>query len=136
MWPSTIISALSISSKLSAANLALASPPGPPATLGLYSSTLAMGLANAAAIAATAFGTMKGGGAAGGAVGTYEASSATGLPVSSQKEKGTVINVIIEGDMIGDDAYIDKLAERLTEGVEVRDVRLVASNANVADNLY
>jgi len=107
-------------------NLAMANPPGPPWTLPLAASVLAMGLANAAAIGATAIGTMKSGG--GGAVGTYAASPATGFPtIPSGTSEEKKIVIIFKGDSGGNDIFMDHLIEKLNDSVEVRGARVVAT---------
>jgi len=70
-------------------------------------------------VAAIASQSPTGGGgvvSAGGAVPTYPASPATGLPVSTtgQESKGAV-TINIEGDFIGDEAFIDRLVEKINE---------------------
>lgn len=67
-----------------------------------------------------------GGGGGGGAVGTYPASPTTGLPTTGGGGGRTVI-INIEGDIYGDDAYIDALADKINVAVESRGVRLVSS---------
>lgn len=62
---------------------------------------------------------------------TYPVSPDTGLPTGNNT--GSSFTVYIEGDFIGDEAYIEKLAEKINEGVEDRDVRLVASHSQYAE---
>jgi len=124
----TFQTGLAVMSAFLASNEALASPPGPPATIPLASAVLKMGLVNAAAIAAQSIGqyaTAKGsggslgGGGGGAAVGVYEANPATGLP--AEEEKGS-LTIIIEGDFYGDEAFVDRLAEKINEAVDTRNV--------------
>jgi len=95
----------------------------------------ALGAAAAAAALATGFAqvdaimSMKpGGGVGGGAIGTYSASSATGLPTSvaeygttpEEKKHGT-LTINIQGDFIGDEGYIDMLVDKIN-AADDRDV--------------
>ena len=43
--------------------------------------------------------------------------------------------IIIHGDFIGDEAYIEMLAEKINEAVETRDVYLISSNAKFANEV-
>jgi hypothetical protein len=128
-------------SAFSAANQALATPPGPPYTIPLSVGVLAMGLANAAAIAGTAIGTLRSGGAAatpgGGAV------IAAPVPVASPditQVRGAggrpSLSIHIEGDFIGDESYIDNLVEKISGAVEDRDVRLVATGTRFENEAF
>ncbi len=65
-------------------------------------------------------------GTGGGAVGTYETQSPTAPFGEGDEERGG-LTIIVEGDFIGDDAFIDRLADRINEGVENRNVRMVAT---------
>lgn len=123
-----------------ASTMALASPPGPPWTIPLSHAVLAMGLANAAAIAATAFGEMKSAGGAGGAIIPASVPSApvpyaSPIPAAEQAGGRPTFTVIIEGDFIGDESYIEMLMERMSEAVEGRDVRLIATSSKFAEAL-
>jgi len=112
-----------------------------PASIAAYSSMLALGLYNAAAIAAVAIGQMVVGaiGAPGGSTAVSPVSPVTGLPVSPDTgfptEGGSTLTINIEGDFIGDEAYLEMLAEKISEAVENSDVRLVASEAHYAGAL-
>jgi len=66
---------------------------------------------------------------------TYPVSPDTGLPTSGTGSQGQTLVIHIEGDFIGDEAYIEMLADKITEGVEDRDVYLVASHSQYADAL-
>lgn len=121
---------------------ALANPtPMPPGMREAYAaSVLKMGLMGAAAIAATAIGELAGGGGvgvgAGGAAVTPVApvSPVTGL--AAQQEGGRPqVNIHIEGDMLSDEYYIEKLAEKISEAVEDRDVYIVSTRAKEAERL-
>lgn len=119
--------------------MALASPPGPPWTVPYAKSILALGLANAGVIAATAIGQGPGGagaGGAGGAVGTYPASP-SGVPEIRGEggEERATLTINVQGDFIGDEGYIEMLAEKISEAVEDRDVRLIASDSRFAERL-
>lgn len=109
------------------------------------------GLAVAAAAAAIAAGfarvsqiqAMEPGGGAGGGGGQISipvstpGAPSTGIPelpdVSEEKERPT-LTINIHGDIMNED-YVELLAEKISEAVEDRDVTLIASNANYADNL-
>jgi len=123
-----------------ASTMALASPPGPPWTIPLSHAVLAMGLANAAAIAATAFGEMKSAGGAGGAIIPASVPSApvpyaSPIPAAEQAGGRPTFTVIIEGDFIGDESYIEMLIEKFNDAVEDRDVRLIATSSKFAEAL-
>jgi len=117
-------------------NMALANPPGPPWTIPLATSVLALGLANAGLIAATAIGSGGGAGGAGGgaaigggAIGTYPA-SVTGVPkIAEEQEQKGQLTIYIEGDILAEEYYIEKLAEKISNAVEDYDVRLVSTEA-------
>jgi len=125
---------LAVMSAYLASNQALASPPGPPATIPLAAAVLKLGLVNAAVIAAQSIGQYaasknSGGslGSGGGATPTYEVSPYTGIPAGDEEKKRT-LTIHIYGDILGDEAVIDRLAEKINEGVENRNVRIVASD--------
>jgi len=120
----------------SAANQALAYPPAP--NFALYTATLAMGLSNVAAIMGTAIGQIRGGG--GGTISTGAASGVTVPAVSSEAvpvtgETGGRTNIYLMGDVLADDAYIERLAEKISEAVEAGSVRIVATEAGYAERL-
>lgn len=130
---------LAVMAALTASALARANPPGPPWTEPLAQLTLKVGLMNAAAIGAVAIGQMaaSGGGSAGG--GTYTSPTITAPATStitdvSPETRGT-LTVNIEGDFIGDEGYIEMLAEKLSEAVGDRDVTLYASDSRFAEAL-
>lgn len=115
---------------------------GPALGAAAAASAIWAGLANVAKIANMEPGGGAGGGGGGGAVGTYSASPTTGLPTAypaaaeaGQGEQRSSLTINIEGDMIGDEGYVELLAEKISQAVESRDVRLVASNAQVAQSL-
>ena len=128
---------LAIMAAHTAAGLALAHPPGPPTTIPLAAKVLKAGLLNAAAIAATTMGQMATGGSigiSGSGSSITDTSTTDSLDDIDEEKKGTLeINII--GDFIGDEAYIEMLAEKISEAVEDRDVFLVASEAKYADEL-
>lgn len=112
-----------------AANEALASPPGPPWTIPLAVAITAMGLANVATIAAQKVGggTVGGGGAA--PVATTPAANplapATTPLIGGEEQRH--INIYFEGGVITDKAFMEDLAEKLSDLVEGSEVRLVSS---------
>ena len=103
-----------------------------------YAGVMAWTVANVALIAAAgvARGVSVAGGGTGGSfgasTGTYAASPITGTP---EEERRGNLTIIIEGDFIGDEAYIEMLAEKISEAVEDRNVRLIASNSRYAEAL-
>lgn len=120
-----------------ASTMALATPPGPPYTIPLATAVLAMGLSNAAAIAALGLGTLIGGGGGGAAAAPTIAQPLAISPypgIEEPEERGALI-IIIEGDVLTEDYYIDKLAEKISKAVEDRDVRLIATHAKYAEVL-
>lgn len=48
--------------------------------------------------------------------------------------RGSLI-INIQGDMIGDEGYVEMLAEKISAAVEDRNVTLVASNARTAEQV-
>jgi len=63
-------------------------------------------------------------------------SAVTGLPITGdQFQGGSTLTINIEGDFIGDEAYLEMLAEKISEAVENSDIRLVASEARYAGAL-
>ncbi|MCK9326037.1 MAG: tape measure protein [Bacteroidales bacterium] len=123
-------------SAFSAANQALASPPGPPSTVPLAAAVLAYGLANVASIAATAIGQTKSGSVSSGNI-SYTSDLSTGLGATTTDAAETTgsLTINIQGDYIGDEGYVEMLAEKISEAVEDKNVRLVASNAQYAEAL-
>uniref|UniRef100_A0A6H1ZD29 Putative tail protein n=1 Tax=viral metagenome TaxID=1070528 RepID=A0A6H1ZD29_9ZZZZ len=115
---------------------AMASIPfvGPALGAAAAAAAMAFGMAQVSAISSM----QPGGGSAGGignaTVGTYSANPITGFP-EKESNKGT-IHIHIEGPVIGDESYIEMLAEKISEAVENRDVILVASNAKYADKVF
>ncbi|MEO5366069.1 MAG: tape measure protein [Magnetococcus sp. WYHC-3] len=114
--------------------------------LETFKGPYAYAAAVAAAAAAAAFGmarvyqimsTSPGSGSAavsgGGAMPTYSAAPNTGIP--DEQDQRTTLTINIEGDFIGDEAYIEMLAEKISEAVEDKNVRLVASDAKYAGGL-
>ena len=62
-------------------------------------------------------------------MGTYAASSATGLPAqsASTEKEATPITVILKGDSSGESQLIDYLMDKFNIAVEVRGGRLVST---------
>ena len=122
-----------------ASNLALAHPPGPPSTIPLAAMVLKVGLANAAAIAATGLGQFAASGNSGATGGgsytspTVTTDASMYQSAESQEEKKGTLTINVQGDYIGDEGYIEMLAEKISEAVEDRDVTLIASNSKYAD---
>ena len=119
---------MAIMSAYKASAMALAHPPGPPTTIPLASMVLKTGLLSAAAIAATTIGQMTApSGSVGG--GTYISPTVTTpeeiLPTTEERRGSLTIN--IQGDLIGDDAFIDDLVERIN-AAEDRDVFINQTN--------
>jgi len=53
---------------------------------------------------------------------------------TTEEPRGQVI-INIEGDFIGDEAYIEKLVEKITGAVEDKDIRLIATNTKYSEAL-
>jgi len=141
-----IETAKAVISAFSAANLALATPPGPPATIPLSQATLAMGLANAAAIAATAIGQGSGRGGAKtvptGGLGVTPTLTPGGpaVPVAStfgQPGAGAAgpVNVYLYGDFLNDEDALIKWADKMSELVRDRAIVFHASHATEAEGI-
>jgi hypothetical protein len=80
----------------------------------------------------------SGGGGGGSSSGSYSSGStmAQGTEAYNQEEdKRGQMTIIIEGNVIGQEDYIIDLAEEISKAVEDKDVRLVASNARIAEAL-
>jgi len=113
-----------------ASNLALATFPGPPYTVPLAAAVLKAGLINAAVIGSMAIGeyaASKNTGATG--AGSYVSPVVTTPSVKApatvsepqQAEQRGTLTINIQGDFIGDEAYIDTLVEKINDA-EDRDV--------------
>jgi len=132
---------IAVMSAFKAYAVALANPPGPPWTIPVAEVARTAGLWAAGGIAATAIGqvAMSSGSAGGAAVATTPAYD-TSVPAISGGEEDTTgtpqLTIIFEGDVrIEDEAYIEELAEKISDAVQDREVRLYASNAQFADAL-
>jgi len=119
----------------SASNLALANPPGPPFTIPLAAAVLATGLANAASIAAIAIGQTKTGSVSGGNIAYTSDIGMSPVVSAAETEKTGTLIINVYGDYIGEEGYLEMLAEKMSEAVEDKNVRLVASNAQYAEAL-
>lgn len=129
--------ALAIISGHAAGAKALAEVPYP-ANLAVSAKMVSLGYWQAAAIAATAIGTLatSGSGSSGG--GTYmsptvtTSASITPIGTTQQEEKPEqkgIFNIYVDGDFIGDKEWVGNLAERISEMVENYDVTFIASHA-------
>lgn len=119
-----------------AATAALAAYPGPPG-IALAALETSLGLANVAAIANAKEGKSSGSVSSGGATGTFSASPVTGAPIlpTTPTETRGSIEINIQGDIIGNDAFVDDLVEKISTAVETRDVVLTATTATEAGAL-
>lgn len=90
---------------------------GPALAVAAAAAATAAGMAQVSAIASTSPGTTS---VSGGAVGTYPASPVTGLPVSTigQTETKGAVHIHIEGDFIGDEAFVDRLVEKINDAAD------------------
>lgn len=115
-----------IVSAYQAANLALATIP-PPAGEAVAAARLKYGLMNAALIGATAVGQMaaSSSGSVGG--GTYTSPTVTTTDAFEAGESRGSINFYIQGHVIGDEAFIDDMVEKIN-AAEDRDVFINQSN--------
>jgi hypothetical protein len=94
--------------------MALASPPGPPFTIGLAESVRAMGYANAALIAASAIGALSGGfGGGGSAIGSPTNPAVTSPVRSSPSQQGAQWTIIINHTGIMDKNTITAVTNEL-----------------------
>jgi len=111
---------------------------GPALGAAAAAAAIAAGMARVAAISSQQPGSTGGvSGGGGGAVGTYSASPTTGLPDYGYgaPEKTGTLTINFQGDFIGDETYIENLVEKISDAVETRDVRLVATNSRYAEAL-
>ena len=116
-------------------NNALATIPYP-FNIAAAAHALKIGLIGAAAIAAASIGQMASAGGGGGGGGTIATPTYPAYkPEYYEDQKKGSLTINIQGDVIGDEAYIEMLAEKISEAVENRDVIFVASNAKYAENL-
>ena len=124
---------------------AMASIPyiGPALGAAAAAAAIAAGMARVSSIASMEPGGGAGGGGGGGgggvgAIGTYAASPASGLPMgipAGAQEQKAALTINIQGDYIGDEGYVELLAEKISKAVEDRDVRLVSSNSKFAERV-
>jgi len=133
-------------SAISASTLAFASQliPGDPTSLARATAAgaaaLSWGLANVALIgaagAANAVGTMSSGGSVNTVTSSTLASdSLTGDLANYGNERRGALNIYLQGDMLADDYYIEKLAEKISEAVEDREVRLISTYSNSSGSI-
>ena len=87
-----------------------------------------------AGIAELAKGAIAGGGgggvsspAAAGGGGGFATTTATTPPEAAPERKQATVQVNITGDLYGEPAFVDRLAEKISSAVENRDVRLIAT---------
>lgn len=115
-----------VASAFTSANLAMATIPPPQGEI-VAAARLKAGLLNAKIIAATAVGQLAaGGGSTGG--GTYTSPTVT-TPADLTEATGDrgTLTINIQGDIIGDEQFIDELVERINEASD-RDVFINQSN--------
>ena len=131
---------IAIVSAHAAAAKALAEVPWP-YNLAVSSQMLTLGYIQAAAIAATALGTAFAGGGGGGGGSATPVATVTpafepsySLEDEEDQKKGS-LNIYLYGDMLADPYYIELLAEKINEGVEDRNVRLIATESKTAEAL-
>jgi hypothetical protein len=140
-WKATAIAETLINTYKAAmgAYSAMASIPyvGPILAVAAAAAAVAAGMAQVSAISSTEPGGGAGGGA--GAIGTYSASPSTGLPTGIPAggggEQGRTVQIIINGDSINDEEYLERWAEKISDMVESKDVRLVATTSRFAEGL-
>ena len=132
----TIVSTIEGAQLAFAAGMSTGGPWAPAVAAAYAGAALAAGYARVSAIMSQ---TPDGGGGmpgGGGSVGTYSASSATGLPTSGvtdyntkpeEEEKRGTLTINIQGDFIGDESYIDMLVERINDADD-RDVFINQTN--------
>jgi len=103
----------------SAAAQALAVPPAP--NFALHAATLKVGYTEVAAIIAQSIGQMAASGSGGGYTGggSYTSPVVTTGTGANQQDRMNTENpgttIIIEGDMVGDEAYVDSLVEKINQ---------------------
>jgi len=124
---------------------AMASIPyvGPALGVAAAAAAVAAGMARVSSISSMepGGGSVSGGGGGGGGVGAiraYAASPASGLPLgipAGAQEQKAALTINIQGDYIGDEGYVEMLAEKISKAVEDRDVRLVSSNSKFAERV-
>jgi len=111
---------------------------GPALAAEQFAQWTAIGYANAAIIAGTAIGQLAMGGGGGVSVPSMGTSTAN-EPVTpldmyageDAEKRGTLI-INLNGDVLADEYYIELLAEKISEAVEDRDVKLTATYSNTA----
>lgn len=109
----------------------------PPAAYAAAAAATAAGLVRVQNIRAQQF---QGGGGGGGATGTYSASPNTGLPTqqpglpqTQNESRGNTVQIIIEGNVIGNDEYVNgTLIPAIANAVNNNDVVLINSNSRNA----
>lgn len=103
----------------------------PPFNIPFANAVLGLGLAAAAAIGSQAITGPTGGGGGGvpGAAVPLQTPAGPAIPVATEPafQGQAGLTIIIEGDVLSDEFYIEKLAEKISEAVQDRDVRLIAT---------
>lgn len=111
-----------------------------PVGLAMGALAFTKGMIEVNKIKAQSFGGGGGGGSSGGAVGTYPASPNTGLPTqqpglpqTQNESRGNTVQIIIEGNVIGSDEYVNgTLIPAIANAVNNNDVVLINSNSRNA----
>ena len=114
-------------SAFQASALALAQPPGPPATIPLSKLAFKIGMMNVAGIAATSIASLSGGGGGGGGGGYGGGTPSSPIvtqPAASSVSSGQAITVQIMGNVIGEDKWVEEKLVPALRDLQSRNVTL------------
>ena len=106
-----------------------------PINYGAAAMALAQGLALVAGMQSVSIGGGGGGGVGiSGGGPAYPTPSIPELPTGEEEKKGS-LTIVIQGDFIGDEAYVDGLVEKINKAQEERNVTLIASESRYASEV-
>ena len=105
-----------------------------PINYGAAAMALAQGLAIVAGMQSVSIGGGGGGVSIGGGMPAYTTPTIPELDTGEEDKKGS-LTIIIQGDFIGDEAYVDDLVDKINKAQEERNVTLIASESRYASEV-